>query len=401
MRENDLIKKALSENVTDKDLLYSKILKSATKPKRRILSFTSFKRNPLEFPRLAEKTDKTSERNSYTMKKIIIIAASIALLSITAFASVRLLTPQEVAEDMVFTDDSGVTYDHFATPFTFDDAVDINESRIDAGLKITFMGFAHGEGINVSDIEVDQNKTYAVIAIENEDGTPIEMIESMLTVSPLVKGMNPGLHNAFTFGASGMGTLIDGVQYQLMELETIEYFADNQLYLSISDGAPTIGAYLFDEQSGEITANPDHEGVNVLFNLPVDPAKADSARVDEYLARFENPEDDENSNDGNTAEGGEDYFLTMTKEDAAAMGDLVYEDVVGTNSDDAYDIYWSENNIFTTMPGEDVKTFEIGVSQLLSISGKDDTSKLLFIERTSETELKISVYEVDTDKLIS
>ncbi len=373
MKENDLIKKALSENVTDKDLLYSRIISSATKTKKR----------------------------KFSMKKVIIIAASIALLSVTAVASVRLLTPREVAEDMIFTDESGVTHDHFATPFTLDDSVDINESRTDAGLKITFMGFAHGEGIDVSDLVVDKNKTYAVIAIENEDGTPIEMMESMLTVSPLVKGMNPGLHNAFTFGASGMGTLIDGVQYQLMELELIEYFAANQLYLSVSDGAPTIGAYLFDEQSGEITANPDHEGVNVLFNLPIDPSKADSTRVEEYLARFENPVEDETSNEDSTAENGEDDLLAMTKEDVAAMGEIIYEDVVSANSIGAYDIYWSENNIFTTMPGEDVKTFEIGVSQMFSISGNNETSKLLFIERVSETELKTSVYEVDTDKITS
>ncbi len=369
MRESEIIKKALSENVTDKDDIYRKVVFYGTKPTRRSLS----------------------------MKRVIIIAASVALLSITAFASVRLLTPREVADDMIFTDESGVVYDHFATPFTLDDAVEINESHTDAGLTITFLGFAHGEGIDVSDLEVDKNKTYAVIAVENEDGTPIEMMEYMLTVSPLVKGMNPGLHNGFTFGTSGMGTLIDGVQYQLMELEVIEYFAENQLYLSVSDAMPGMPAYIFDEQSGEITANPDYEGVNVLFNLPIDPAKADSARVDEYLERMKNPVEDETSNN---SDEGDDYFLTMTQDDAAAVGELVYEDVVSANNDGAYDIYWNENSIFTTMPGEDVKTYEIGDATLFSISGRDDTSKLLFIERISETELKTSVYEVNTDDLV-
>ncbi len=368
MKEKDLLKKALSKNVTDKYDIYRRIVLSPTKPKRRSLS----------------------------MKKIIIIAASFLLLSTTVFASVKLLSPREVAEDMVFTDESGVTYDHFATPFTFDNAVEINESHTDAGFKITFMGFAHGEGIDVSDLAVDNSKTYAVIAIENEDGTPIETMESMLTVSPLVNGMNPGLHNAFTFGASGMGTLIDGVQYQLMELDVIEYFAAEKLYLSVSDAAPSIDVYLFDEQSGEITANPDYKGLNVLFDLPIDSAKADSAKVDEYLTRFETPVEDKTLNEG---ESNEDDILEMSIDEVAAIGELVFEDIVTANSNGEYDIYWNETNIFTTMQARDVATFELGVPTLFSISGNDETSKVLFIERTSDDELKTSVYEVKTNEL--
>ncbi len=324
------------------------------------------------------------------MKKIIIIAASFLLLSTTAFAAVRLLSSREVAEDMVFTDESGVTYDHFATPFTFDDAVEVYEHRTDAGFTITFMGFAHGEGIDVSDLAVDSSKTYAVIAIENADGTPIEVMESMFTVSPLVNGMNPGLHNAFTFGASGMGTLIDGVQYQLMELDIIEYFAAEQLYLSVSDTAPSLGVYLFDEHSGEITANPDYEGLNVLFDLPIDPAKADSARVDEYLARFAGSGEDEADN-----ENSEEY----SKDEIAAMGELVFEDVVLANSSGAYDIYWNATNIFTTIRGEDAVMYEEGIPMLFAISGDNEMSNVLFIERTSDTELSVSVYEVETGEL--
>ncbi len=372
MKEKDLIKKALSENVTDKDDIYRRIVLSATKPTRRSLH----------------------------MKKVLIIAASITLLSITAFASVRLLTPKEVADDMVFTTESGETIDHFATPFETGsgDSVQINETQIDAGLKITFLGFAHGEGIDTPDLAVDSNKTYAVIAIENEDGTPIEIMESMLTVSPLVNGMNPGLHNAFTFGASGMGTLIDGVQYQLMELDVIEYFAAEKLYLSVSDTVPGIGPYAFDEQSGEITTNPEYTGVNVLFNLPIDPAKADSAKVDEYLAKFENPSEDDFADEA-VDEGGEDDMFGISKDAIAAKGELVFEDVVKANSNGEYDIYWNETNIFTTMKADDIATFELNAPTMFSISGNSETSKVLFIERTSDAEIKTSVYEVNTSEL--
>ncbi len=362
MKENVLIKKALSENVTDKHDIYRRVVLSATKPTRRSLN----------------------------MKKTLIIAASFLLLSTTVFASVRLLSPKEVAQDMVFTDESGVTYDHFATPFTFDNAVEINESHTDAGLKITLMGFAHGDGIDVSDLAVDSSKTYAVIAVENEDGTPIESIESMLTVSPLVKGMNPGLHNGFTFGTSGMGTLIDGVQYQLMELDAIEYFAAEKLYLSVSDAVPSIDLYFFDQQSGEITENQDYEGVNLLFDLPIDPARADSAKVDEYLARFEDSGDEEVSTDDD-----EEY----SKDDIAAKGKLIFEDVVSANSKGIYDIYWNETSIFTSMPGEDAVLLETGIPKLFAISGDNTTSSVLFIEKTSDDELKISVYEVQTSEL--
>ncbi len=390
MKENDLIKNALSENVTDKDDIYRKIILSAKQTTRN--SFVPLERNTLLPPHSVAEKHKTSKRSNHTMKRTINIAETIELLSITAFASVRLLTPREVAQDMIFTDESGVVYDHFATPFTFDEAVEINESHTDAELKITFLGFAHGEGIEVSELAVDRNKTYAVIAIENEDGTPIETIETMLTVSPLVKGMNPGLHNGFTFGTSGKGTLIDGVQYQLMELEVIEYFAENHLYLSVSDTMPGMPAYIFDEQSGEITANPDYEGINVLFDLPIDPAKADSEKVDEYLQRIENPEENEVSDEDNSSSGGETDFFEMTKEEVAAGGELIFEDIVTANPDGSYSIYWNDIDIFTTMPGEDVMTFEIGVAKLFSVTGNNETNSILFIERISETELKTSVY---------
>ncbi len=397
MTEKDLIKKALSDNLTDKNAIYSNIVMSATKPNKR----------------------------SYPMKKLIIAAAVITLLSITAFASVRLLSPQEVAEDMVFTTESGETIDHFATPFESGDMVEINESQIDAGLKITFLGFAHGEGIDVSELAVDTSKTYAVIAIENEDGTPIQAIESMPIVSPLVNGMNPGLHNAFTFGAFGMGTLIDGVQYQLMELDVIEYFAGEKLYLCVSDSVPNISSYAFDEHSGEISVNSDYDGLNVLFNLPIDPAKADSARVNEYLAKFENSADD-NASDESTADLSYDEIyenlieqglneedakhqaqieistqniLSMQVSEIIALGTLTFEKTLTADANGEFGVYWSEEAIFTNISKDYFETFEIGVPFIESLSANNSTTKVIILEKVSQTELKSATYTFNNSDL--
>jgi hypothetical protein len=45
-------------------------------------------------------------------------------------------------------------------------------------------------------------------------------------------------------------------------------------------------AFIYDEQTGEITANPDYIGASVIFNLPVDKSLADPIKAEQYISDF-------------------------------------------------------------------------------------------------------------------
>ena len=73
-------------------------------------------------------------------------------------------------------------------------------------------------------------------------------------------------------------------------------------------------AYIFDQKTGEISRSEDYGGVNALFELPLDPALADTEAAEEYLEVFER-------NSGESAEEGseEDAYALGSKEAEAFM----------------------------------------------------------------------------------
>ncbi len=404
MNEKDFLKKALSDEIVDKNAIYEQILLSANTTQDRSIKMRSIKR-------------------------VLIAAACISLVGITAVASVRLLSAQQVAEELEFTDQSGETVDHFSKPFTLDSAVDVQQTQSDNGLNITFLGFAHGEGIDNADLNADPNKTYVVIAVENADGTAItqEFFEQgMMVVSPFIKGYNPGLHNAFTLGANGSGTLIDGVMYQLMEVDNIEYFANETLYLGVSDCIPNNNVFMLNGTSGEITANTNYEGLSVLFDLPIDTAKADDAKVQEYFSNYENqgnaeeteePIDDMNYeelyqmyiSEGLDEETAKNFaeidilnraIASLTIDELQIKGELSHEKTTTADTNGSFAIYWNETDKYTDFLSGEFALLEIGKPFVASIGSNETTSTVLVLEKISDTEIKYSVYKFNNSDFI-
>lgn len=61
-------------------------------------------------------------------------------------------------------------------------------------------------------------------------------------------------------------------------------FADQDLYFYICDGSfYKRDAYLYDKETGIISRNEEYDGLNALFTLPVDIAKADPEKAAAYL----------------------------------------------------------------------------------------------------------------------
>lgn len=241
------------------------------------------------------KEKENMEKKQRRMPAAAIVAAlTLSIGSVTAFAAWKYMTPDKVAEVM---EEEGLM-----RAFQGEDAIVINESQICGEFKITLLGMVSGEKLrcyvpkdeetnqttHVSG-EIKEDKTYIVTAIEkindtsatnefDEDGSSIN-----LTVSPLVKGLKPLQFNVYTMGGGFTAILEDGIEYRITESDNIEIFADRGLYLSVTEGSPSAEAYQYNEETGEITKNPSYEGVNALFQLPIDKSKGNPEAANQYL----------------------------------------------------------------------------------------------------------------------
>lgn len=235
--------------------------------------------------------DKMKGRNKKRIPVMAMVAIFILAMSVSVFAVWKSLTPVEIAEKL---ENQGL-----AKAFSGEDAIVINETQISGDYKITLLGIVSGR--DISDFKYESNdvvkldRTYAVVAIGKVDGTPMpglhdsEYDEMPFFVSPFIKGQTPWNVNIITMNGGFSAFVEDGIWYRIVECDDIEIFADRGLYLGvISDTFYDTEAYNFDSETGEITPNKDYEGVNILFDLPLNPEKSDHEKAEEYLQRLIN-----------------------------------------------------------------------------------------------------------------
>lgn len=225
------------------------------------------------------------------MRRIPAAAIAAAVLigagSLSAIAAYRYLTWENVAEE---------AGDHrLAAAISRGEGIAVDETQTWGGYSVTLMGIISGEEISewtrTSDGEVRTDRSYAVVAIRNADGTPISPLsgqedeESDFFVSPLIEGCHPAFYNAASMHGDYTETLEDGVLYRLVGCDNVEVFADHKLYLCVSDGTGFYNgdAYVYDPETGDISRNEEYQGLNALFDLPLDAAKADPEKAAEYM----------------------------------------------------------------------------------------------------------------------
>jgi len=226
------------------------------------------------------------ERNDMTFgktkKMAVLIAACIALLAMSVSAAVAWLTPAQVAEE----------YDQplLAEAFNGPDAITINETVESGDFAITLLGLVSGEDLDVLNSGVDGARTYAVLALRNLDGTPIEQQTFDLikyTMTPLVAGCSPAAVNVYTLTSGASGMAKDGVYYYLLDTGSIEMFADRTVYMAFYEGGAPSNSIFTVAEDGSISFAEDFEGVQALFTLPLDPAKADPVAAEAFLAKYD------------------------------------------------------------------------------------------------------------------
>lgn len=239
---------------------------------------------------------KAKMREADTMRQMkkpvfrtaVIAVAILLCLTATAFAAIRLLTPAEVATQVMGSS-------ALAAAFEGPDALIINETATDGPYTATLLGITSGGQLEGTlQEEVNTSKTYAVVAIEKENAPEGWADEEPLFVSPLVRGLTPWQVNAASMNGGYARQIIDGVLYWIVECDDVEIFADRGLYLCVSGtNFYSVDAYDYDEASGVITPNKAFEGLNVLFDLPMDAKKADVDAAAAYLAAFYAPKEEE------------------------------------------------------------------------------------------------------------
>lgn len=226
------------------------------------------------------------------IKKPSFIAAVICFAlvgSVGAIAASRFFSPKEIAQEL--------GNKKLAKAFEGRLSKEIMKTQKSEDYTITLLGMVSGK--DISDIKeigtnVVKEKTYVAIAIEKTDGTKIpdkdengEYISytDQFLASPLIEGYNPLQYNVYTMDGGVMYFVRDGILYWVVESDNVEIFANNKIYLSICAGgfSSIARAYNYDEKTGAITQNKSYDGVNALFELPIDKSKASEEKVKDYI----------------------------------------------------------------------------------------------------------------------
>ncbi len=212
-----------------------------------------------------------------TLRLLAAVVSAILLLSLTAFAAVTLLSPQEVADELEMEELNNKWEKSEKFPFASG-----NEEYM-----VSVLGYAPDTQLNIIDGEAtEENRTYLVVSIAKTDGTPLSQAEGMpLQVSPLVEGYEPWKVNLWTLGSGASGLEKDGVLYYLFETADLEIFADKTVYIAVYEGFLPDGALTMKED-GSIAYRDEYTGFKAIFELPLDESKADPEAVKELLSQM-------------------------------------------------------------------------------------------------------------------
>lgn len=210
--------------------------------------------------------------------RIAAIAAIIALLTVSAYAAAKLLHPGEVAEF------AGAPL--LAEAFKSGDGLVLNESVETGGMRVTLAGLVSGQGLADWSADVDKGRTYAVVALEDLGGQPLEQQSfpfTDYTLTPLVAGFTPWSVNNWSLDAFAQGLAQDGVYYYLLDTQNLEIFADHTVYLAFYQGTLPSQEDFVMAEDGSISFAENLEGPHALFTLPLDAGKADPAAVEAFI----------------------------------------------------------------------------------------------------------------------
>lgn len=199
--------------------------------------------------------------------KSIAVAAAIVCLCVptVAVAATHFLSARATAEYLGSKELSALFADS-----------DVLATCEDGDYRFVYLGNASATLKDMFLSEEDTAATYIALAVERLDGTPIGEEEGFVA-SPLIQGLDPVAYNIYSMGGGATWDEKDGIRYMIMNVDSIEMFADRTVYLAITTGPDYKNGYLYDSETGRIEANDEFEGINALFEIQLDAGKSDVA----------------------------------------------------------------------------------------------------------------------------
>jgi hypothetical protein len=246
--------------------------------------------------------ERVQKKHKYKKRTAGLLAAVLLLaLSLSAYAATQLFSAKQVTEHLGDP--------MLAAAFETKDAIVINQTMASGDYNFMLHGIVSGAHLSEfphSSEDINPDRTYAVVSISRQDGKPMpntadpEYGKNSFFISPLINGLKPWQYNISSMNGAYSETVIDGVMYRLIECDQLEMFADRGVYLAMSSGTTFYSneAFRYDEVTGEIQAREDYAGAALLFDLPLDVAKANPAKVEAYLKAH--PSSSQGSNERST-----------------------------------------------------------------------------------------------------
>lgn len=239
-----------------------------------------------------------NKRKKFNWQKVTAIAvASLLMLSAVVYAATNLLSPKEIVEEMSYEGDM----DKIIEALDKGDAIEINQSQEYGDYTVSLLSIVAGKDLIDSPFEESlpehPGEFYLIAAISRTDGKPIiddpvfgrDGGVSSLSINPLITGFSPMQANIASLGGSGRAIFREEATYHLRTMDNILIFADRGIKISVMERGivPSADDIIFDRETGEHTLNPDAKGLNMLFDLDLDPALGDPEKAAAFIDKNE------------------------------------------------------------------------------------------------------------------
>lgn len=233
-----------------------------------------------------ESEDLTMNKKRNIKNVMLIAAAAAIMLCTTAFAAYKLMTPYEIAEKAEYHELAGVLSDN-------DMKFDIPPQQT-GDYTIQLLGITTGKNLsNFTEDFGNNDRSYIIGAISRTDGKSMDDTEYPgMMLTPLISGCKPWEVNIFTLGGGRSEFIDNGVVYFVCECDSIEIFADHNVYIALYGSrtpddksvgiAPSSDIFKM-EADGSIRFADGYDGLGAIFTVPLDKSKADPQKAEEYL----------------------------------------------------------------------------------------------------------------------
>ena len=245
----------------------------------------------------AKKKERVSMKNKKTAK-IIAVAAALVLFSLTAFAVVKFVIPQQLFSSMEVDLESlqAVVDADNADP---DSVRTMQKTFSNDDFSMTFEAIARGKALrsvwnfehNSSEQQV-VDSLYAIFTVRRNDGGVVLYAEdgkgltgADLGYCLLIKGYYPNPNMLFDEAHWDIGTYEDGdVLYVACDITNAAAFADEALAIAFTNTmVPTVDILAMTPE-GEFYYKDDYTGVPGLFDYDLDDSLADPVKAAAFKA---------------------------------------------------------------------------------------------------------------------